>query len=72
MAQKSDKGRGFPKLFKTDITGEKNKGWIKSQIDFFMRQVPQRWDPHMKLDFLKAMFGEAKYCLKSSWKRPKI
>ena len=69
MAHKSDKGRGFPKLFKTDITGEKNNGWIKSQIDFFMRQVPQRWDPLIKLDFLKAMLRSKTLELRTMNKR---
>ena len=52
---KSARGRSFPKLFSTDIATDRDRQWIKQQIDLFVQQIPPTWDQHMKLDFIKTM-----------------
>ena len=52
---KTDRGRSFPKLFYTDISTDKDKVWIKQQIELMLQQCLPHWDPHMKLDFVKNM-----------------
>ena len=49
------RGRSFPKLFKTDICKEVDKEWLKAQLHSCESQIPDHWDPHMKLDFVKTM-----------------
>ena len=50
-----DRGRSFPKLFKTDISNEVSKAWLKDQLDALQRQMLPHWDPHMRLEFVKSM-----------------
>ena len=51
----SDRGRSFPKLFSTDVAVEKDRIWIKQQIESCIQQIPPNWDPHTRLEFVKTM-----------------
>ena len=50
-----DRGRSFPKLFKTDIASERDRLWLGEQLEAFGQQIPPHWNPHMRLDFIKSM-----------------
>ena len=47
------RGRGFPKLFKSDINSANNITWIKQQLEDAKLQIPSHWNPHQSHDFLK-------------------
>ena len=49
----TQRGRSFPKLFKTDIGSETDRLWINYQIRQAEAQIPAHWDPHQILDFIK-------------------
>ena len=49
------KGRSFPKLFKSDIKLEADRRWLADQLGQIEAQIPQGWDPHTRLDFVKMM-----------------
>ena len=50
---KCARGRSFPKLFKTDISSELDRQWLKDQLIQQESQIPHQWSPHLKLDFIK-------------------
>ena len=43
----------FPKLFKTDIGLKIDRVWVKTQLDQAALQIPQHWDPHIRVEFMK-------------------
>ena len=47
------RGRSFPKLFKTDIASEQDSQWLRDQIRQHDEQIPNHWNAHQKLDFIK-------------------
>ena len=51
--RETERGRSFPKLFKTDISSEQDRQWIHSQLRLHESQFPVHWNAHQKLDFLK-------------------
>ena len=52
---RSQRGRSFPKIYKSDIASERDRLWIREQLQLCERQILQHWDPHLKLDFVKTM-----------------
>ena len=48
-------GRGFPKIFKSDIANEVDQQWLREQLLQCENQFLPHWTPHMKLDFIKTM-----------------
>ena len=55
ISDRTSRGRSFPKLFKSDICKEEDRVWLKSQLLSCESQIPDHWDPHMKLEFVKTM-----------------
>ena len=49
------KGRGFPKLYQTDIRAEADKQWLAAQLSKCQEQFLNHWNPHQKLEFIKTM-----------------
>ena len=47
------RGRGFPKLFHSDINSSVAASWLANQLDEAMAQIPQHWNPHQSHDFIK-------------------
>ena len=54
-AQATTRGRSFPKLFKSDISKEADIRWMREQLLQSENQIPNHWNPHMKLEFMKTM-----------------
>ena len=54
-APNTPRGRSFPKVFKSDIANEIDKGWLLEQLIQSESQMLPHWTPHMKLDFIKTM-----------------
>ena len=52
---KPARGRSFPKLFHSDVRSDKDKNWLSEQLTQCQEQIPDFWDPHQKLEFLKTM-----------------
>ena len=52
---KSQRGRSFPKIYKSDIEADRDRLWILDQLKLCEGQIPNHWDPHLKLDFIKTM-----------------
>ena len=51
--QNTERGRSFPKLFKTDISSESDRQWLTDQLCQQVSQIPTHWNAHLKLDFIK-------------------
>ena len=49
------RGRGFPKLFKSDISKEGDRVWLLDQLRISESQIPAHWNPHLRLEFIKTM-----------------
>ena len=55
LTQDSQRGRSFPKIYKSDITNEADKQWLSDQLRRVEQQIPGHWSPHLRLDFVKNM-----------------
>lgn len=47
------RGRGFPKLFKSDISSPRSIAWLAAQLEAAKAQIPLHWNPHQIHEFLK-------------------
>lgn len=64
-----DRGRSYPKLFKTDITRPQDREWLRAQIAEIELQMMEHWNPHTKLEFLKLMIRSKTLELRQMRKR---
>ena len=55
LVRTNERGRSFIKLFDSDIATEESRQWLRNQLVSCISQIPQRWDPHMRLEFVKTM-----------------
>ena len=51
----TERGRSFPKLYKSDLQSDNDRQWLADQIGQSRNQMPAHWNPHQKLDFVKMM-----------------
>ena len=49
------RGKGYPKLFKSDISSENSKLWLRDQLLQAKSQIQPHWNPHQAHEFLKLM-----------------
>ena len=54
-AQQTRRGRGFTKLYKSDISKDEDRQWLLQQLQQCESQIPTYWDPHVRLEFIKTM-----------------
>ena len=54
-SQVTERGRSFPKLFKTDIGSDRDRQWLLDQMIQCESQMPEYWNPHSRLEFMKTM-----------------
>ena len=47
------RGRGYPKLFNSDIRDSRSVIWLLGQLEAAKLQIPTYWNPHQAHDFLK-------------------
>ena len=53
------KGRGYPKLFKNDISSIRSVTWLKARLEESRNQIPNHWNPHQVHEFLKMTIRSA-------------